>query len=447
MSVTIDPNNPSRGHGDPPLPTDHPSFATVYNDTRRPSHPFLLPPLAPDEIGRLGSYRILRLLGQGGMGYVFQAEDISLRRPVALKVMRPELDQDDDGGERFLREARLMASIKHDHLVTVYQVGREGRVPYLAMELLQGESLDHWMKQSRTVSVADVLRLSREIVSGLAVIHGHGLIHRDVKPANIWLETPGGRVKILDFGLARIATDEARLTQFGMVLGTPAFMAPEQARGETVDARARPVQPRLHPVRAGERRAPLRGADHDGRTDRAGRERPSTAPGTPFFLAAGAVQPDYAAAGEGPARRPESAQAVQARLKKIEARLAARPAPAAASATAPGAAAPIQGPHPPEKGPAAAAPLADDDAGDRPAGPRRVDPRFGPARPGRLRPAEPGCVPAPVFVPGAAVGRFRDRLDADRRPKPDLGAASAARRAAPAARCAAPAVCRRPGPK
>ncbi len=238
MSVTIDPNNPSRGHGDPPLPTDHPSFATVYNDTRRPSHPFLLPPLAPDEIGRLGSYRILRLLGQGGMGYVFQAEDISLRRPVALKVMRPELDQDDDGGERFLREARLMASIKHDHLVTVYQVGREGRVPYLAMELLQGESLDHWMKQSRTVSVADVLRLSREIVSGLAVIHGHGLIHRDVKPANIWLETPGGRVKILDFGLARIATDEARLTQFGMVLGTPAFMAPEQARGETVDARA-----------------------------------------------------------------------------------------------------------------------------------------------------------------------------------------------------------------
>ena len=87
------------------------------------------------------------------MGYVFRAEDAALRRPVALKVMKPELGADDEGGERFLREARLMASIKHDHLVTVYQVGQEGRTPYLAMELLQGQSLDRWMKQSRTVSV------------------------------------------------------------------------------------------------------------------------------------------------------------------------------------------------------------------------------------------------------------------------------------------------------
>ena len=286
-----------------------------------------------DEIGRLGSYRILRLLGQGGMGFVFHAEDAALRRPVALKVMRPELEQDEDGLERFLREARLMASIKHDHLVTVYQVGQEGRLPYLAMELLQGESLDHWMKQSRKVSVSDVLRLSREIVSGLAVIHRHGLIHRDVKPANIWLESPGGRVKILDFGLARIAKDEARLTQPGMVLGTPAFMAPEQARGESVDARGDlfSLGCILYELSSG--------------------TRPFEAPTTMAALTALAVKDPkplhelrsslprdlsdliMQLLAKDPARRPESAQVVLARLRKIGTRLAARPAPGPASAT------------------------------------------------------------------------------------------------------------------
>ncbi len=344
MSQTIDQRNQPRGQGDAtpadgraaasaPPPADSAAFATVYNDVRRPSHPFLRPPVEADEIGRLGSYRVLRLLGQGGMGFVFHAEDAALRRPVALKVMRPELDQDEDGLERFLREARLMASIKHDHLVTVYQVGQEGRLPYLAMELLQGESLDHWMKQSRKVSVSDVLRLSREIVSGLAVIHRHGLIHRDVKPANIWLEKPGGRVKILDFGLARVAKDEARLTQPGMVLGTPAFMAPEQARGETVDARGDlfSVGCILYELASG--------------------TRPFEAPTTMAALTALAVkdpQPLHELRSslprdlsdlimqllaKDPARRPESAQVVLARLRKIEARLAARPASVSASAT------------------------------------------------------------------------------------------------------------------
>jgi serine/threonine protein kinase len=199
---------------------------------------FLLPPVLPDEIGRLGNYRILRLLGKGGMAFVFQAEDIALRRPVALKVMKPDLNSDADGWQRFLREARIMAAIKHEHLVTVYQAGQEGNVVYLAMELLEGESLGTRLERTATADVPEILRLARDICSGLAVVHGQGLIHRDIKPDNIWLEAPNARVKILDFGLARFVNDDVRLTQAGTIMGTPSFMAPEQARGQAVDARS-----------------------------------------------------------------------------------------------------------------------------------------------------------------------------------------------------------------
>jgi hypothetical protein len=197
-------------------------------------YPFLLPPARPDEIGRLGNYRVLRLLGKGGMGLVFHAEDPALCRPVALKVMRPNLDGDKYCWERFLREARLMASIKHESLVTVYQVGQEQGVAYLAMELLQGTTLEGWLSSERPPDLREVLRVGRQIAGGLAAIHRRGLIHRDLKPANLWVEQPGGRVKVLDFGLARFIDDDAALTQPGAVLGTPCFMSPEQARGEPV---------------------------------------------------------------------------------------------------------------------------------------------------------------------------------------------------------------------
>jgi len=200
-------------------------------------YPFLAPPVQQDEIGRLGNYRVLRLLGKGGMGYVFHAEDLALGRAVALKVMKPELGQDHESWQRFLREARLMAVLKHDHLATVYQAGQEGSVVYLAMELLQGESLLDWLKRRPSRDLAAILRLAREITSALAVIHARGLIHRDVKPANIWLEAPQQRVKLLDFGLARRLEEDTHLTQTGVVVGTPTFMSPEQARGESVDAR------------------------------------------------------------------------------------------------------------------------------------------------------------------------------------------------------------------
>jgi serine/threonine protein kinase len=212
--------------------------AAQPNSGRPDSFSFLLPPVEEDEIGRLGNYRVLRLLGQGGMGFVFLAEDIALRRRVALKVLKPDVNADPDGWQRFLREARLMASLKHDHLVTVFQVGQDGQVIYLAMELLEGETLGERAARAGLASMADVLRIGSEIASGLAVIHRNGLVHRDIKPSNLWLEQPGGRVKILDFGLARLIDDDACYTRSGMVVGTPAYMAPEQARGERIDGRS-----------------------------------------------------------------------------------------------------------------------------------------------------------------------------------------------------------------
>jgi serine/threonine protein kinase len=204
---------------------------------RPQTYPFLAPPTKPDEIGRLGDYRVLRLLGQGGMGQVFHAEDLTLGRPVALKVLRPELQYDPDGWQRFLREARCLATLKHDHLVTVYRAGQEGDVFYFAMELLQGESLAEWMRGHPPPDCAEVIRVGREIAGALACLHRHHLVHRDLKPANLWLEGPGRRVKLLDLGIARHTRDQA-LTLSGEVLGTPGFMAPEQARGQPVDARS-----------------------------------------------------------------------------------------------------------------------------------------------------------------------------------------------------------------
>ncbi len=197
---------------------------------------FLDPPRAPGELGWLAHYRVRRLLGEGGMGLVFEAEDTDLLRPVALKVVRPELAGSTQAAQRFTLEARAMAALKHDHIVTIYQVGQVRGVPFLAMEYLQGMSLYRWFERGRKPSLDLVLRLVREMAAGLAAAHKRGLIHRDIKPANIWLESPIGRVKILDFGLARSETHDVQITNPGMTVGTPAYMAPEQARGEGVTA-------------------------------------------------------------------------------------------------------------------------------------------------------------------------------------------------------------------
>jgi hypothetical protein len=153
---------------------------------------FLAPAAAPDEIGRLGPYRILKVLGAGGMGMVFEADDPQLKRRVALKVMLPSLAASESARKRFLREAQAAAAIDHDHIVTIHQVGEDRGVPYLAMPLLQGGSLESRLQDQGAgtpLPLDEVLRIGREVAEGLAAAHTHGLIHRDIKPANIWLES------------------------------------------------------------------------------------------------------------------------------------------------------------------------------------------------------------------------------------------------------------------
>ncbi|HEX3314211.1 MAG TPA: serine/threonine-protein kinase, partial [Gemmataceae bacterium] len=199
----------------------------------------LAPPEQPDEIGRLGVYRVLSVLGKGGMGMVFRAEDPALRRLVALKIMLPELARRGSAKDRFLREARMAATLEHDHVVTIHQVGEDRGIPFIAMSFLKGMSLDDWLKQKRPLAVPQILRIGRETAKGLAAAHERGLIHRDIKPANLWLDgSARGRVKILDFGLARAEKEDVALTRSGQIIGTPQYMSPEQAAGEKLDARS-----------------------------------------------------------------------------------------------------------------------------------------------------------------------------------------------------------------
>jgi len=181
---------------------------------------------------------VVRKLGQGGMGVVMLAEDLRLGRQVALKVMQPRYASDEVMRQRFLREARAMAAIKSDYVVTVYEVGVASGLPFLAMELLQGESLESYRQRLGRVPIESILRFGRQAAQGLAAAHDQGVIHRDIKPSNLWIESPNSRLKILDFGLARAVHDSAQDSIAGKVIGTPAFLAPEQARGDAVDHRA-----------------------------------------------------------------------------------------------------------------------------------------------------------------------------------------------------------------
>ena len=219
----------------------HPTGDTVSPGARQ--YPFLGPRQAPGELGRFGSYRVVRLLGSGGMGLVFEAEEVALRRPVALKVLKPELAADPESRERFLREARAAAEIPSDHVVTVLSVGEAGGLPFLAMPLLFGETLQARIERPTLIDLRTALVIARDTAAGLMAAHVRGLIHRDIKPANIWVETDGlngvfKRARIFDFGLVRRPHHETSLTSTGFIVGTPNYMSPEQAAGHEVDARA-----------------------------------------------------------------------------------------------------------------------------------------------------------------------------------------------------------------
>ena len=185
---------------------------------------------------KIGDFIIRRILGKGGMGLVLEGEDPILKRKVAIKILHPEFGLVENNRLRFMQEARAAAAIEHENIITIYQVGEQDKTSFIAMQLLRGESLAERIKRG-PVPVNEIIRIGLEISRGLAAAHDHGLIHRDIKPDNIWLESTGSdlvwtRLKILDFGLARAVehTDNS-MTGAGIIMGTPYYMSPEQASG------------------------------------------------------------------------------------------------------------------------------------------------------------------------------------------------------------------------
>ena len=191
----------------------------------------------PRMLGRIGPFEVSGCVGVGGMGVVFKARDPALDRYVAVKVLSPQLAASESARSRFEREARAAAAVVHDNVIAVHQVSEYQGLPYLVMPYLPGPSLEERLRQQGPLAPVEALRIARQVAAGLKSAHAQGLIHRDIKPANILLSGQTERALLTDFGLAR-AVDDASITRAGALAGTPQFMAPEQARGETTDERS-----------------------------------------------------------------------------------------------------------------------------------------------------------------------------------------------------------------
>jgi serine/threonine-protein kinase len=198
---------------------------------------FLEPADDPALLGRLGGYQIEEVVGRGGMGIVLKAKDPALDRTVAIKLLATPLAASAAARKRFAREAKAAAAVVHDHVIAIYSVDTAGTMPFLVMPFIAGRALQDRLDSAGPLETKEILRIAIQTARGLAAAHAQGLVHRDIKPANILLENGVERVRISDFGLAR-TIDDASQSQSGYIAGTPQYMAPEQARGEPIDARA-----------------------------------------------------------------------------------------------------------------------------------------------------------------------------------------------------------------
>lgn len=191
----------------------------------------------------LGRYQIRERIGEGAMAYVHRAYDPNIQRELAIKVLKPELRLNKEYASRFLREAKAAGALSHPNIVTIYDVGVADGYPYIAMELLDGRPLDALMAEQR-FSIEMVLRIGVQLAEALRYAHALGVVHRDIKPSNIMISRDGSSMKLLDFGIARVAEAVERTqmeglkTQVGQVLGTPRYMSPEQAFGAELDGRS-----------------------------------------------------------------------------------------------------------------------------------------------------------------------------------------------------------------
>ena len=180
----------------------------------------------------IGKYELLEFLG-GGMSHVYRARDTVIDRPVVVKILTDDACADPEAKARFLLEARLAGNIQHENIVSVFDYGEHGGRPYIVMEYLKGEDLREAIRDSRVGSLFERIKIALEIAQALEYVHGRGIIHRDIKPENIHID-PNGRVKLMDFGIAKTA--DLSLTRTGMTMGTPYYMAPEQVSGRATTA-------------------------------------------------------------------------------------------------------------------------------------------------------------------------------------------------------------------